>query len=142
MKIRRIIALLLVLSFTLSFTACGRSEPKEITCDEIIEAYEDAGYFVSCHNHSDDPDRYSGKEYCYIIVYETEDSASDLAEITLYNTEEDAKDAADDIKYNIALWMFSAMHGEARWLESGRYGKVVYSSYNKSLLKPIKDLTK
>lgn len=138
MKIRRIIALLLVLSFILSFTACGRSDPKEVTCDEIIEAYEDAGYFVSYHSHTDD----SAEYYCYIIIYENDDSASDLAEITLYNTEEDAKDAADDIKYNIALWMFSAMHGEARWLESGRYGKVVYSSYNKSLLKPIKDLTK
>ena len=137
---KKILALFLTAVLCLScLTACGySSEAKEVTCDEIIETYKASGCFVSYHSHTEDSTEY----YCYIIIYESEDSTSDLVEITLYNTEEGAKEAAKNRKYNIAMWMFASMYGEFRWLKSGQYGKIVYSSYNSKLLKPIHSLMK
>ena len=67
---------------------------------------------------------------------------SDLAEIKLYYTEEEAKEAADLDNYHIAKWLVAVMFGEGRWLKSGQYGKIEYSSYNSKLLKPLKELMK
>ena len=139
MTMKKIISIILLLSFALSFTACGNSaEPKEISCEEIIAAYEDAGYFISYHSHSEDSEEY----YCYIIIYENEDSTSDLVEITLYNTAEGAKEAAENKRYNIAIWIVAAMYGEFRWLRTGCYRDMVYSTFNYKMLKPIKELIK
>ena len=139
MTIKKIISIILLLSFALSLTACGNNaEPKEISCEDIIKAYEDAGYFISYHSHSEDSEEY----YCYIIIYENEDSTSDLVEITLYNTAEGAKEAAENKRYNIAIWMVAAMYGEFRWLRTGCYGDMVYSTFNYKMLKPIKELIK
>ena len=134
---KKIISILLLLSLCFSFASCdNNSEPKKISCEDIIAAYENAGYFVDYHSHDEDPEEY----YCYIIIYENEDSASDLMEITFYNTAEGAKEAAESRKYNVALWMVSAMHGEFRWLNTGCYGNLTYSSFNKNMLKPLKEL--
>ena len=139
MTIKKIISIILLLSFALSLTACGNNaEPKEISCEDIIKAYEDEGYFISYHSHSEDSEEY----YCYIIIYENEDSTSDLVEITLYNTAEGAKEAAENKRYNIAIWMVAAMYGEFRWLRTGCYGDMVYSTFNYKMLKPIKELIK
>ena len=136
---KKILSIILLLSFALSLTACGNStEPKEISCEEIIAAYEDAGYFISYHSHSEDSEEY----YCYIIIYENEDSTSDLVEITLYNTAEGAKEAAENKRYNIAIWIVAAMYGEFRWLRTGCYRDMVYSTFNYKMLKPIKELIK
>ena len=139
MTMKKIISIILLLSFALFLTACGNNvEPKEISCEDIIKAYEDAGYFISYHSHSEDSEEY----YCYIIIYENEDSTSDLVEITLYNTAEGAKEAAENKRYNIAIWMVAAMYGEFRWLRTGCYGDMVYSTFNYKMLKPIKELIK
>ena len=136
---KKIISIILLLSFCFSFTACGNStEVKEISCEDIIKAYEDAGCFVSYHSHSEDLEEH----YCYIIIYENEDSTSDLMEITFHNTAEGAKEAAENRRYNIAIWMFSAMYGEFRWLRTGCYGDMTYSTFNYKMLKPLRELIK
>jgi hypothetical protein len=53
---------------------------------------------------------------------------------------EGAKEAAESRKYNVALWMFATMQGEFRWLNTGCYGNLTYSSFNKNMLKPLKEL--
>ena len=89
-------------------------------------------------SHSEDSEEY----YCYIIIYEKEDSASNLVEITFFNTAEGAKEAAENKRYNLALWMFAAMYGEFRWLHTGCYGDMVYSSFEYEMLKPLNELMK
>ena len=139
MTMKKIISIVLLLSFALCITACGNStEPKEISCEDIIKAYQDAGYFISYHSHSEDPEEY----YCYIIIYENEDSTSDLMEITFYNTIEGAKEAAENRRYNIAIWMFSAMYGEFRWLRTGCYGDMTYGTFDRKMIKPLRELIK
>lgn len=135
---KKTISILLLLSLCLSLIACGNTEVKEISCEEIISAYEEAGYFVSCHTHSED----SEEHYCYITIHENEDSSSDLVEITFYNSVEGAKEAAEGKRYNMAIWLFSAMYGEFRWLRTGCYGDMVYGTFNNKMLKPLKELMK
>ena len=134
---KKIISICLLFVLILSLSTCsGSSIAKTVTCDEIVQAYEEAGCYISCHKHSEDSD----SQYCHIIIYETEDAISDLVEINLYNTEDQAKDAAKKHKYNIAVWFIAAIYGESRWLISGSYGVIEYSSYNATMLKPLKGL--
>ena len=137
---KRIVCILLIFALILALSSCDILEPKDIRCDEIIEAYKDTGYSNVFHLHSDGDYQISGGEECYIIIHETEDDDSDLAEIRTFYTEEEAVDAAEFDNYNLARWMIAVMYGEGRWLESGSYGKIEYSSYNKELLKPLKAL--
>ena len=135
---KKIISIILVLSFAVSLTACGNNtEPKEISCEDIIKAYEDEGYYVTHGEHKGESE---GSRLCYIKANLTEDSGSDyIYFITCFN-EEQAEDAAKMDKYNLAVWLYAAVSGESRWLKTGIYGKIEYSYYNSKLIKPFNEL--
>ena len=140
MTMKKIISIILLLSFTLSFTACGNSsEPKEISCEEIIAAYEDAGYFVTHGEHKAEAE---SSQLCYIKASLTEDSDSDYIYFITCFTDEQAEEAAETDKYNLAVWLYAAVSGESRWLKTGTYGKIEYSYYNSKLIKPFNELIK
>ena len=131
--------MLLLIAFTASFGACDSRESKEITCDEIIKVYEDAGYYVFHGQHCGE----EGYQYrCYICVKTSENDPSDQAYFTTYWTEEEAEEAAEIDKYHIAKWIFALPFGEYRWLKTGTYGAIEYSYYNSEMIKPFKSLTK
>lgn len=137
MNIKRVLTLMILIFITISLSSCNNTEPKDLNCAEIIQAYKDAGYTNIFHKHSDEENK---NQECYIIIYETEESDSELVEINIYNSIEEAKDAANKKRYNIAIWFISAFLGETRWLESGHYGNIQYSSYDSKLLEPLKEL--
>ena len=137
---KKIISIILLLSFVLSLTACCNStEPKEISCEEIIAAYEDAGYYVTHGEHKDEAE---GSQLCYIKASLTEDSDSDYIYFITCFTEEQAEEAAETDKYNLAVWLYATVSGESRWLKTGTYGKIEYSYYNPKLIKPFNELIK
>ena len=137
---KKIISIILLLSFVLSLTACCNStEPKELSCEDIIKAYEDAGYFVT---HGDHKDEAESSQLCYIKANLTEDSDSDYIYFITCFTEEQAKEAAETDKYNLAVWLYATVSGESRWLKTGTYGKIEYSYYNSKLIKPFNELIK
>ena len=136
---KKIISILLLLSLCFSFAACGKSEVKEISCEEIIAAYEDAGYFVT---HGEHKTQAEGSQLCYIKASLTEDSDSDYIYFTTCFTEEQAEEAAETDKYNLAVWLYAAVSGESRWLKTGTYGKIEYSYYNSGLINPFNELIK
>ena len=137
---KKITSIVLLLSFVLSLTACGNStEPKEITCEDIIKAYEDAGYYVT---HGDHKKQAESSQLCYIKANLTEDSDSDYIYFITCFTEEQAEEAAETDKYNLAVWLYAAVSGESRWLKTGTYGKIEYSYYNSKLIKPFNELVK
>ena len=136
---KKILSIITIFVFSFMVTSCNKTEPKDLNCTEIIQAYEDAGYTNVFHKHSDEE---NDNQECYIIIYETEESDSDLVEINIYSSIDAAKDAASKKKYNVVLWLLSSFMGETRWLESGYQGKVEYSSYNSKLLEPLKELFK
>ena len=136
----KIISIILLLSFALSLIACGNStEPKEITCEDIIKAYEDAGYYVTHGEHQDESE---SSQLCYIKANLTEDSDSDYIYFITCFTEEQAEEAAETDKYNLAVWLYATVSGESRWLKTGTYGKIEYSYYNPKLIKPFNELVK
>ena len=137
---KRIVCILLVLVSLFSFVSCGEMGTENITCDQIIAAYEEAGYTNIYHRHAtEDQDVNDGAE-CYIIVYENYNPSSDLAEINIFATTEQAKEKAEQSKYNLALWILGVMYGQPRWLVSNHYGRIQYSSYNRDLLEPLMEL--
>ena len=140
MTMKKILSIILLLSFALSLTACGNStEPKEISCEDIIKAYEDAGYFVT---HGDHKDEAESSQLCYIKANLTEDSDSDYIYFITCFTEEQAEEAVETDKYNLAVWLYATVSGESRWLKTGTYGKIEYSYYNPKLIKPFNELIK
>lgn len=134
---KKLLSILLLLSFALSLISCGKSEPKEISCEDIIKAYEDAGYSVTHGGHKDEAD---STQLCYIKASLTVDSDSDYIYFITCFTEEQAEEAHKTDKYNPAKWMYAAAMGETRWLKSGTYGKIEYSYYNSELIKPFEEL--
>ena len=136
---KRIISMILIISFAILFTACKNNEPKEISCEDIIKAYEDAGYYVTHGEHKDESE---SSQLCYIKANFTEDSNSDYIYFITCFTEEQAEEAAKTDKYNLAVWLYATISGESRWLKAGTYGKIEYSYYNPKLIKPFNNLIK
>lgn len=139
MIMKKIISILLLISITLFPTACGDSDPRELSCEEIIKAYEDAGYYVTHGEHKDEAD---SSQLCYIKASLTEDSGSDYIYFITCLSEEQAEEAAQTDKYNLIIWFYAAVSGESRWLKTGTYGKIEYSYYNSKLIIPFKNLIK
>ena len=82
---KKIISIILLLSFCFSFTACGNStEPKEISCEDIIKAYEDAGYYVTHGEHKDAAD---SSQLCYIKANLTKEPDSDYIYLRFANAD-------------------------------------------------------
>ena len=135
---KKIISILLLLSLCISFASCSKSDPNEVSCEDIISAYEDAGYNVF-HNH-DDPVYYELNQSCYIKVTDPEDPENNYLYITRYFTEEDAKVAAEEREFNPILWAFFGIFGEWRWLHTGRYGDLTYETFDRKMISPLKEL--
>lgn len=136
---KKLTAFLLVSMLAFVFAACTETEPKEITCDEIIKVYEDAGYKVG-HYHYDDSKEYD--HWCYMIIEDTENPEKNCMYLYRFYTEEDAK-AADEIdEYHIVKWIFALPFGETRWLKSETYGTIQYSSYDSEMMELFEELTK
>ena len=140
MIMKKILSIILLLSFSLSLTACGNSaEPKEISCEDIIQAYEDAGYYVAHGEHREETD---SSHLCYIRASVTEEPYGDYIYFITCFTEEQAKETRETDKYNLIIWCYASISGESRWLKTGTYGKIEYSYYNPKLIKPFNELIK
>ena len=136
---KKLLSIILLLSFCLPFTACNKAEVKEISCEDIIKAYESAGYYVVHGAHKDESDN---TQLCYIKASISEDSDSDYVYFITCFTEEQANEARKIDKYNLIIWFYAAISGESRWLKTGTYGKIEYSYYNSKLIKPFNELIK
>ena len=137
---KKILSIILLLSFALSLTACGNStDPKEITCEDIIKAYEDAGYNVLYHGHDDDEVYNEDGIYCSFEIRDP-DNEDNYMYVYRYFTEEEAKAAADERQFHPILWLFFGIFGEWRWLHVGYYGDIEYETIDRKMIKPLKEL--
>ena len=137
---KKVFSFLLLLSLAFSLAACGsNAEPKELTCDEIVQAYEDAGYYVIHGEHKDETE---SSQLCYIKASISEDSDSDYIYFVTCFTEEHAEGLAKSDEYNLGVWFYATVMGEHRWLKTGSYGNIAYSYYNSELIEPFNELIK
>ena len=135
---KKLLCVLLLLSLTLPFAACGKNDMRAVDCADIISAYEDEGY---CVTHTQRCNEEGHPYRCYIVVQSYEENKpSDDLYITTYWTDEEATKAAKADRYNVVIWFYALVNGEHRWLKTGTYGAIEYSTYNRELLKPLKQL--
>lgn len=139
---KKIIAILLLIAFVFAFTSCNNSKTKDISCEDIIEAYKSAGYSVLYHGHENDTVYNDLGIYCSFEIRENPDNAANCVYIERYFTEEQAKAANEEQQFHPILWLFFGVFGEWRWLHTGCYGDIVYSSFEYEMLKPLIELTK
>lgn len=135
------LAIVLALLAAFNFVSCYHSEPREVTCEEILDSYESAGYNICYHNHND-PIYYEFKEYCSIEIEDPEDPERNYIYITRYFTEEDAESMVKEQRFNPVLWLIFGVYGEWRWLQNGNYGDVYYSTFDSEMIEPLKSLMK
>ncbi len=137
---KKLIAFLLLLVFVLPLTACDSADGIEFTCDEIIAAYEGAGYTVS-HTHSS----YIEGGICSLTIYKSGEEYyenNDFIQIEVFENGEYAKAYNDERQFNWAVWMIFAIYGEPRWLHTERYGNVHVEYYPNEFIRPLKQLIK
>lgn len=136
---KKVISIILLLAFSLSLAACNESEPKEISCDEIIAAYKEAGYSVLYHGHENDTVYNDLGIYCSFEIRDP-DNEDNYMYVDRYFTEEEAQAANEEQQFNPILWLFFGVFGEWRWLHTGYYGDLTYSTFDREMIKPLKEL--
>ena len=136
---KKIISILLLLSIVLSLTACSSSEPEEITCEEIIAAYKEAGYSVLYHGHENDECYNDLGQYCAFEIRDP-DNDDNYMYVHRYFKTEDARTASKEEAWNPILWLFSLIYGEWRWLLTGYYGDLTYSTFDWKMAIPLYEL--
>ena len=132
---KKIIAAVLLLSMALTMFAGCQKEKKEITCAQVIAAYEEAGYEVY---HREYPE----KEYGYVCMVRIEEGDGDSIEFHFHETSEDAQAEAEERQWNSLLWIFSAIYGEPTWLKTETYRNIEIEYDDDDLYTPFKELTK
>lgn len=136
--LKKLLSVLLLFSFVLCLASCEEKEAKSLTCEEIIAAYEDAGYVVEHHMHHETATEEG--VVCSILIEDPKNPEKNYIYIDRYAEVEQAKAAAEEGKYNLATWFIFAMGGEGRWLTSESYGVLHYHTFQKRLTKPLKNL--
>lgn len=135
MNTKKIVTALSLLLLTLFLVCCGDSETHVISCEEIVNAYESAGYTVSHSAHQDET-------FPYKCMVSARKNSDDCIYFYFFSSNEDARKAAEIDKYNLAEWIFALPFGEYRWLNVGIYGNIEYSYYDTSLIRPFQKLVK
>ena len=136
-KMKRFIAILLV-ACTIFFSGCyaHKTSDIEITCEELISAYEEAGFGVFHRESGEDENR----EYnCYVEItdYETDKTAY----FHFHDTHEDAVAYFDEAPYaSIGVWLFSLIWGEPTWLRCKAYNQISIEYTSAKLYRPFKKL--
>lgn len=138
-RIVSVLIIILLLGAFFCFSSCTLSGTVEVTCDEIAQAYTDAGFYVN-HYHKEEDDG----SYCHLTIWEEEHLVEGVDEISFYffESEDDAKSHAKEYEWNVAVYIYAAACGEPRWLKSKIYGDISYQYFGNQMVKPFNDLVK
>ena len=135
----RITAVILVLVLLLiSLVSCTDSgDLKDISCEDIVSAYESAGYVVVHGEHKDES---NSDHLCYIKAHK--DDENNYIYFTTYFTAEQAEEAAERDEYSIVKWLLALPFGGSGWLNVRTYGTVEYTYFDSELVAPFAELIK
>ena len=131
---KRFLALFLCAVALLSCTGCSGLQKKEITCADVIAAYEKAGYGVFHKEES-----YAENGTCYVRI---DDLKSD--EYIYFEFFTDAKSAeayAEQRQWNVALWLFSLIYSDPQWNVTKTYNNIEYEyRFGSDMINPFNEL--
>lgn len=131
---KRILSIILLCALILpTFTGCGAFRKKDITCEDVIAAYEDAGYEVEHIEYSD-------KRYGWLCEVNVTTDDNNFIYIKFFETDEEAKKYADESQWNAVLWMYSLTMLQPTWVHTERYQNIEIEYDKTSLYRPLKKL--
>jgi len=128
MKATCLCALLLLFCLT----GCAPEQSRQISCDDVITAYESAGYEVF-HTAPEGED--------YVCCIKAEDPASgQYILFHFFESAQAAEDHADAHRWNGILWLYALVNGEPFWLTTRSYGSIEYEYADSDLARPFQAL--
>ena len=133
---RRITCMIMAFVLAISFLSGCRAEEKDISCADVVAAYEKAGYQVF---HKDTATEDYDWE-CYVKA-QPKDS-DDYIFFYFFDSEDAAEEYANTRQWNAVLWLYSLVSFQPTWLTTKTYGNIEYEYDNSDLVKPFNDLIK
>ncbi len=130
---KKVIALIYCFLVIFILTSCASKNNKEIICEDLILAYETAGYSVY---HDENP----FEEKCNCTVIATDTETQEYIIFNFFNSDDDAKEYKKGRKYNIIIYFFAVIFGETRWMKVDTYKNIEFEYLDKSLYQPFKNL--
>lgn len=131
---KRCFACILCAALLLSCFGCSK-QTKEITCADVIAAYEKAGYEVF---HKDES--YEENGVCYVRA--DDPKSDDYIYFEFFEDAESAEAYAESRQWNVVLWLFSVIYSDPTWLTTKTYGNIEYEYDNDELIRPFNELIK
>lgn len=129
---RAIAALLLAAVLLGALAGCSQKQEREISCAQVIAAYEAAGYTVG---HREYPEQ----DYGYVCEVTVESGGKSIR-FQFYDTPRQAQSQADQRQWNVALWLYSAAMGQPTWLTTTTYRNIEIEYDSSELYKPFQSL--
>lgn len=116
-----------------SLSSCGNN--KEITCEDVIKIYEEAGYSVF---HSEQADQEVVDWNCYVVC--TAHDSNDDIYFHFFETKEEAEEYSREGKWNILLYLYSIIAAEPTWVTTKTYNNIAIDYTDYYTYKPFKSL--
>ena len=114
---KRVMIAILVL--TLLFSGCAAQTPRDVTPEEIVKAYQDAGYVVWSDMYDETLDE---GEIGYIQANHPD---GDYIYFTIFATEKEAQAYKEEYYHPLAMGLFSAIYGEPSLVRWEVHGNIV-----------------
>ena len=102
-----------------------------ISCADVISAYEEAGYEV-WHNEYTEGD--------FLCLVNAESADGDTIYFTFFDSADEAQLYEKDVQWNVLLWLYSLVNGDAVWVYTETYDTIVIQYENADTYAPFKDL--
>ncbi len=131
------ISLFLIPAFLcVGLSSCKNKEVVAPTCEEVIAAYQEAGYHVSHRENKLKDD--SSDEICYVQVWL--DDPYESVYFNFFESTEAAEAMDDERQFNVVIYLFTVIYGDPSWLWSEAYGNIQYEYEDPDMIKPFEDL--
>lgn len=134
---KKFILIFLIFLSVISLASCDSqniTSDKEITCEDIIKVYEEAGYDIF-HKETTDKD-YDWE--CYVKC--TTSDSDDYIFFYVFETNEEAESYAKEREWNLLLYFTSCFMGEPSWLKTKTCNNIEIEYDQNYLYKPFKEL--
>lgn len=136
-SMKKFILLIVTIFLAITLSSCDNDNivsEKEITCEDIIDVYEEAGYEIFYKETTD-----QGYDWnCYVKC--TTPDSNDYIFFYFFDTNEEAANYAEERKGNILLYFFSGLFGDSSWLKTKSYNNIAVEYDHNYLYEPFNSL--
>lgn len=131
---KRFSAILFV--FFLLLSGCSSKYRTDVTPEEIVAAYEKAGYSVYFEYYDEK------LEEGEIGAIQANHPDGDYIYFSIFETEEEAKAAKETYYHPVAMHLFSVIFGDPSWQRWDVYGTIVAQYVEPDFMEPFEELLK